>query len=256
MNPRKIRLFGIDIDNLTMREAVDAIADEYAAPRKRAMVTTPNVDVVVQLDRNPRLREDYARASMILADGAPIILASRLLGKPLKERVAGSDIFPLLCEKARDKNMRVMLLGGGEGVAQKAAENLAAKYPGLVITAHTPSFGFDYKPEECERIVARINEFQPHFLFLGVGTPRQERWIARYQDEYCPCVSIGVGGSLDFEAGRIRRAPVLLRKTGLEWLYRLVKEPKRLYRRYLIEDRRFFTLFLREAKAKRAARAS
>ena len=251
MTAPRVRLFGIDLDNLTIEEAVERIIRDYAAVRERAMVTTPNVDVAVQLDRNSQLREDYSRASMVLADGAPIILASRLLGAPLKERVAGSDIFPLLCGKARDRGLRVMLIGGGEGVAQKAAENLSSRYPGLDIVAHTPSSGFDSKPDECDRIVELINELRPHLLFLGVGTPRQERWIARYQERYCPCVSIGVGASLDFEAGRIRRAPLLMRKTGLEWLFRLLREPRRLYRRYLIDDMRFITLVFREARLRK-----
>ena len=241
----------MEIDNLTLAEATSSIIDDYASIRKRAMITTPNVDVVVQLDRNSQLRQDYAKANMILADGAPIILASRLLGTPLKERVAGADIFPLLCEKARDRGLCVMLLGGGEGVAQKAAANLAARYPGLEIHAYTPSFGFDGNPEECNRIIARINELRPHLLFLGVGTPRQERWIASHQEQYCPCVSIGIGGSLDFEAGRIKRAPLVLRKAGLEWLFRLAKEPARLYRRYLVDDRHFFSIFMHEAAARR-----
>jgi N-acetylglucosaminyldiphosphoundecaprenol N-acetyl-beta-D-mannosaminyltransferase len=251
--PRKVAMFGVAIDNLTIDEAVDLIADDYASHRKRATVVTPNVDHIVMLEKDARFREVYARSEIILADGAPLILASRLLGQPLKERVAGSDIFPRLCERARDGGLRVMLVGGGEGVAQKAADNLSARYPGLVISAIGPSFGFDSKPDECDRIVARINEFQPHLLFLGVGAPRQEFWIDKYRMSYCPCVSLGVGGSFDFEAGRIKRANVVLRRIGLEWLYRLAKEPKRLYRRYLIEDRRFVAIFLRELKARRTA---
>jgi N-acetylglucosaminyldiphosphoundecaprenol N-acetyl-beta-D-mannosaminyltransferase len=252
----KVRLFNIDFNNLTMDEAVDLITDTYAFPRRRAMVATANVDHIVQLDRDPKFREDYAKAEIVLADGAPLIIASRLFGTPLKERVAGSDIFPRLCARARDEDLRVMLLGGGEGVAQKAADNLSAKYPGLVIAAISPSFGFDDKPDECERIISSINEFQPHFLFLGIGAPRQERWIAKHQGSYCPCVSIGVGASLDFEAGRIKRAPVLCRRLGLEWLYRLAMEPSRLYRRYLIEDRKFFSIVFREMRARRQARLS
>jgi N-acetylglucosaminyldiphosphoundecaprenol N-acetyl-beta-D-mannosaminyltransferase len=252
MTPSKIRLFGIDFDNLTMDEAVDMIADEYAKSRKRTMVATANVDHIMLLERDPRFREDYAKAGMVLADGAPLIFASRLLGTPLKERVAGSDIFPLLCARAARIGLRVMLLGGGEGVARQAADNLAAKCPGLVIEAHGPSFGFDNKPDECAQIVSRINEFQPHILFVGMGAPRQERWIAKHKGSYCPCVSIGVGASIDFEAGRIKRAPVILRKIGFEWLYRLAKEPKRLYRRYLIEDRRFVRLLFRELKERRS----
>jgi len=253
MKPQQVHLFGMDLDNLTMGEAVERIVEEFACIRSRAMVVTPNVDVAVQLERDPQLRADYAEASMMFADGAPLIVASRLFGSPLKERVAGSDLFPLLCGRARDKGLRVMLLGGGDGVAQAAASNLSAKYPGLQILAYTPSIGFDAKPEECARIVDCINEYRPHLLFLGVGTPRQERWIAKYQESYCPCVSMGIGGSFDFEAGRIKRAPRLMRKTGLEWLYRLLKEPRRLFRRYLVDDMRFFALVLREAKARRGA---
>jgi len=249
MHAKKLRLFNLDFDNLAMNEAVEYIIRDFAAVRRRAMVVTPNVDHIVQLDRDIGFRDAYSKADIILADGFPLIAASRILGRPLKERVAGSDIFPRLCESAAKAGLRVMLLGGGEGVAAKAAENLAAKFDGLQIASIGPSFGFDEKSDECGDIVARINEFEPHLLFVGVGAPRQEHWISRYQESYVPCVSVGVGGSLDFEAGRIRRAPKALRAMGFEWLYRLVKEPKRLYKRYLIDDRRFFALLLREIKA-------
>lgn len=256
MNMTKVSMFDIEIDNLTIGEAIQKIIDDWAVPRKRSMITTPNVDVIVQLYSNKQLRDDFGRAEIVLADGAPIVLASRLLGTPLKERVAGADILPRLCERARDRNLRVMLLGGGEGVAQAAAQNLRIRYPGLDIHAHTPSFGFDTKPDECISIVTRINELKPHLLFVGIGTPRQERWIVSHQDSYYPCVSMGVGGSFDFEAGRIKRAPELFRKTGFEWLFRLAMEPRRLYRRYLIDDRRFLGIVADELFAKLMDRRS
>jgi N-acetylglucosaminyldiphosphoundecaprenol N-acetyl-beta-D-mannosaminyltransferase len=248
---RKTRLFDLDFDNLTMGEAVDLIADGLATNRVRAMVATANVDHLVKLERDARLRASYARAEVVLADGAPIVAASRLIGSPLKERIAGSDLLLPICERARDRGLRVLLLGGGEGVAAQAARNLGARLPGLSIFSHGPSFGFDSKPEENARVIALINELQPHLLFVALGAPRQEHWIATYQDSYGPCVSIGVGASLDFAAGRIRRAPVLLRRMGFEWLYRLAREPGRLCRRYLVEDSRFIILFIREWKARR-----
>jgi N-acetylglucosaminyldiphosphoundecaprenol N-acetyl-beta-D-mannosaminyltransferase len=250
----KNRLFDLDFDNLTMGEAVDLIADGLAANRVRSMVVTPNVDHLVKLDRDPRLRETYARADVVLADGAPIVTASRLFGTPLKERVAGSDLLLSICERARDRGLRVLLLGGGEGVAGLAARNLGAQFPGLSVFSHGPSFGFDDKPEENARVIALINEIQPHLLLVGLGAPRQECWIARYQDSYGPCVSVGVGGSLDFAAGRIKRAPVIVRRMGFEWLFRLAMEPRRLSRRYLVEDPRFLVLFLVEWKARRRRR--
>jgi N-acetylglucosaminyldiphosphoundecaprenol N-acetyl-beta-D-mannosaminyltransferase len=251
---KKNRLFDLDFDNLTMGEAVDLIADGLAANRVRAMVATPNVDHLVKLERDARLRESYSKAEVVLADGAPIIAASRLLGSPLKDRVAGSDLLLSICERARDRGLRVLLLGGGEGVAEQAARNLGARFPGLSIFSHGPSFGFDDKPEENARVIALINELKPHLLFVALGAPRQEHWIARYQDSYGPCVSVGVGGSLDFAAGRIKRAPVILRKMGLEWLFRLAMEPRRLSHRYLVEDPRFLTLFIMEWKARRRLR--
>jgi N-acetylglucosaminyldiphosphoundecaprenol N-acetyl-beta-D-mannosaminyltransferase len=252
----KVTMFGLDFDNLSMAEAVSLIVDDCASSRKRLFVATANVDHIIQLERDSDFRDDYAKAGLILADGAPIIMASRLFGTPLKERVAGSDIFPLLCERAHRAGLRVMLVGGGEGVARQAADNLLARLPGLSIASYGPSFGFEAKPDECGRIVAMINDFQPHLLFVGVGAPKQERWIAKHMDSYCPCVSIGVGAAIDFEAGRINRAPVFMRKAGFEWLYRLAMEPRRLFRRYLIEDMRFFSLLAREIKARRSARGA
>jgi len=251
MKRDKTRLFGLDFDNLTISEAVDHICD-LAAKGERAMVVTPNVDHLVQLDRNEAFRDVYAKAKVILADGAPIVLASRLLGSPLRERVAGSDIFPLLCSRARDAGLRVMLVGGGEGVARTAADRLRERFPGLEIDAFGPSYGFDKSPEDCAEIVDRINLFRPHLLFMGIGAPRQEFWISKFQESYHPCVSLGVGASIDFEAGKIKRAPSLLRKLSLEWAYRLIKEPRRLFRRYLIDDPHFFRLLLAEMRQQRS----
>jgi len=244
----KRRLFGLDFDNFTISEAVDHIICDLAAKGERAMVVTPNVDHLVQLHWNEAFREAYSKARVILADGAPIVLASRLLGSALRERVAGSDIFPLLCGRARDAGLRVMLVGGGEGVARTAAERLVERFPGLEIDAIGPSFGFDANPEDCAAIVARINAFRPHLLFVGIGAPRQEFWIAKFQESYHPCVSLGVGASIDFEAGRVKRAHPLLRRLSLEWAYRLFKEPRRLFRRYLIDDPYFFKLLLDELR--------
>lgn len=223
------------VDNLTMDETLDRI-EQLISLNKNAYVVTPNVDHIVQLERGGELCEVYQEADLILTDGKPLIWISKLYGTPIKEKISGSDLFPLLCQRAAQKGYKMFFLGAAEGVAAKAAENLTAKYPGLqVVGTYSPPFGFEKNNDELVKIYDMIKNAQPHILVVGLGCPKQEKFIYNHRDALGVPISLGLGASLDFEAGNIKRAPKWMSDHGLEWLYRAVSEPKRLAKRYIVD---------------------
>ncbi len=225
-----------EIDNLTMNEAIDAI-DRLIQLNKCSYVVTPNVDHLVQLERGGELCEVYKNADLILADGKPLIWISKYYGTPIKEKISGSDLFPLLCQMATQKDYKMFFLGAAEGVAAKAAENLKIKFPGLqVVGTYSPPMNFEKNPEEMEKILQMIHEAKPHILIVGLGCPKQELFILHNREKLNVPVSLGLGASLDFEAGNVKRAPKWMSNHGLEWLYRIFQDPKRLIKRYLVDD--------------------
>jgi N-acetylglucosaminyldiphosphoundecaprenol N-acetyl-beta-D-mannosaminyltransferase len=234
------------IDNVTMGEAVRLVED-HIERGERLLVTTPNVDHLFRLQRDAEFRRAYTCAGLVLADGVPLLWLARLQGTPLKAKVSGSDFLLEVCRAAASTGRRVFLLGSAEGVAQAAAERLTARFPDLEVAgAHTPSWGFEGKPDESRQIVDLLKQSRPNILFVGVGAPKQEKWVLRYWDELDPMVYVGVGAAFDFISGRRRRAPAWIQNAGLEWFWRLAQEPRRLFYRYLIEDFPFFFgLFLR-----------
>lgn len=241
----RIKFMNTEIDNLTMTEALSAI-DELILQKKNAYVVTPNVDHIVKLEKNSRLRASYDNADLILVDGKPLMWVGRIFGTPIKEKISGSDLFPKLCEHSASKGHKMFFLGAKEGVAQKAADILQEKYPGLdVVGCYAPPFGFENNPEEMDKITAMINEHKPDILVLALGCPKQEIFAYEHKDQLNVPVSLCFGASLDFEAGNVKRAPRWMTNVGLEWLYRLYKEPRRMIKRYLLEDWAFIPLFLR-----------
>lgn len=240
-------LFGIAIDNLTMAETIDAIGRLLKEGRRRHFVVTPNVDHVVRLQWDTAFRNAYADAAIACADGMPLIWASRLLGQPLKERVTGADLLPAVCGMAAASGASVYLLGGQEGVGELAAKNLSARYPGLKIAGtYSPPLGFERDPEEQRRIAARINRARPDILAVGLGAPKQELWTAAHRHHLDFGVALCIGAAADFAAGTLERAPRWMQQHGLEWLWRLAREPKRLWKRYLVDDMAFAGIVARE----------
>lgn len=229
----RVTVGGVVFDVMTFGAAVDAVT-EVARRREKPspFVVTPNVDHVLRLRESQELRDLYAGARFSFADGMPVIWASRLAGTPLPERVTGADLVPALCALAAREGLRVYLLGGPPGAAERAAAVLASRHPGLQVGHHCPSFGFEKNDVENERIIALVNAYRPDFLFVGVGAPKQERWIARFRDRLDVGISLGIGAAIEFEAGMIRRAPVWMRRVGAEWIWRMLSDPKRLVRRY------------------------
>ena len=239
-----IAILGVPIDNVTAAEAVAAI-DRMVASRRPHYFVTANVDFLVQAREDAELRRILLEADLVLCDGAPILWASRLLGNPLPERVAGSDLVPLLLELARQKGYRVFFLGASPEAAAQALVNVGRRHPGLLVAGHSPPFGA-FQASDDDAIDRRLAEVRPDLLFVAFGCPKQEKWIAaRYRRLGVP-VSGGVGATVDFLSGRRRRAPPWMQRAGLEWAFRLLGEPRRLFGRYWKDFRVFGSELLRQ----------
>jgi N-acetylglucosaminyldiphosphoundecaprenol N-acetyl-beta-D-mannosaminyltransferase len=242
----RVQIGGVPIDGVTLNEAIGAI-DLLVATEKGGAVFTPNVDHIVEFEKNPRLREAYGAADLSLVDGMPVLWASRLLGRRLPEKISGSDIIEPLLRHAASRRWRVFLLGGQEGVAALAATRLKEAMPGLAIVGTlAPRIDMAQPREHREAIVEVIRAARPHLVLVAFGAPKQELWIHEAREALRPAVFLGVGASLDFIAGTLPRAPVWVSRSGLEWLYRLAREPRRLWRRYLLRDPRFLVILWRE----------
>jgi N-acetylglucosaminyldiphosphoundecaprenol N-acetyl-beta-D-mannosaminyltransferase len=237
------------IDSLTFADALDAI-ELLIENNQGGTVYTPNVDHVVVAETNPGFAEAYNRASLSLVDGQALVWASRLLGFPLPERVSGADLLMPLLERAASRCWRVYLFGGSPGVAEEVVETVAAS--GLDVhfvgtDASTISLDPDLVIDQS--IVDRIRTARPDLVFVALGAPKQELLIDRIIDQISPAVAIGVGAAFDFAAGRIARAPHWVSESGFEWLYRLIKEPRRLWRRYLFRDPKMVPILFRTRRS-------
>ena len=241
----RIKFMNIEIDNLSMKETLLEI-DKLIKANKNSFVVTPNVDHIIQLQKGGELLEAYNQANLILTDGKPLIWISKWYGNPIKKKISGSDLFPHLCALAAYKGYKMFFLGAAEGVAAKAAENLKKKYKGLqVVGTYSPPKGFKKDEEEMEKIRNMIKESNPHILIVALGCPKQELFILHNKERLGVPLSLGLGASLDFEAGNIKRAPKWMANHGLEWLYRITQDPKRLAKRYFIDDMKIFALALK-----------
>jgi len=219
-----------------------------AEPRGEACryVVTPNVDHAVLFQHRADLRAAYADASLVLADGAPIVLASRLVGRSLPERVAGSDLVPCLFDAAKHP-LRVFLLGAAPGVADAASAQIDCQWPGVqVVGTYSPPLGFEHDDAENSRILAAVAAAKADLLIVGFGAPKQELWVRKYRSELQAKVAICAGATIDFLAGHRQRSPVWMRRAGLEWLHRVCSEPRRLTARYAHDALVFPQLMWRE----------
>lgn len=225
----RITLLGARVDAVTLEEAVERVAAFIRAGGAHQVVTL-NPEYLYRARREPHLLEVVRRAALVTADGIGIVWAARVLGRPLPERVTGIDLLLALAARAAREGWRVFLLGALPGVADAAAANLTARYPGLqVVGTHHGYFA----PEEELQVVARIRAARPDVLFAALGAPKQEVWLARHLAALQVPVAMGVGGSFDVLAGWVKRAPAWLRRLHLEWLGRLLYEPRR-WRRMLV----------------------
>lgn len=246
----QVNICGVAIHNFTMHEALAGI-ERFILARQPVSVVTPNVDHIVKLQSDASFCGIYARSALVLADGVPLLWAAKFLGTPLREKISGSDLFPKLCEVAAQKGWRVFFLGGRPGAAAKSAVVLKNRYPKLIVSGtYSPDFGFEKDPIYNDKIIQMIQHAKPDILFIGLGTPKQENWADKYKDICKVPVSIGIGAGFEFVAGMVKRAPAWMQKTGLEWFWRLLMEPGRLWKRYLVDDMQFFRLVLKQKLGK------
>jgi N-acetylglucosaminyldiphosphoundecaprenol N-acetyl-beta-D-mannosaminyltransferase len=217
-------VLGVGFDSLTMEEAVEQ-AYRLLEGNAPAYVVTPNPEIVWECRKDAGLRDIVSGAALVLPDGIGIIYGAKILKRPLKGKLAGTDFAESLMARMAAAGKSVFLFGAKPGVAELAAENLRVKHPGLVIAGTANGYYEDDGP-----IVDAINAVNPDFLIVGLGAPKQERWMASRRDQLRVRLMAGLGGSLDVYAGTFQRAPLGWRKANLEWLYRLIKEPKRIKR--------------------------
>ena len=228
----RIKFLNTHVDNLTMNEALNVV-DELVTQRTPSYVVTPNLDHIVTIETDSEFAEIYENANLIVADGKPLIWISKILKTPIKEKISGSDFFPKICELAAYKGYSIYILGAAEGVGKKAAENLKNKYPDLKIAGtYSPAFGFEEDNRELQKIREKILKAKPDILAVSLGSPKGEKFIYRHLKEYDVPLSISIGATIDFEAGKIKRAPKWISAIGFEWLFRITQDPKRLTKRY------------------------
>lgn len=235
------RILNIDILSIAQQELLEQL--------DKGMLITPNVDHLVKLQSDKEFYEVYQQAEWVVCDSKILYLLSKLLKHPLPEAIPGSSFFTsyYLYHKD-DPNCRIFLLGAKEGVAKKAMERINEKVGRkIVVGAHSPSFGFEKNMEECHKLVEMVNRSGANVLLVGVGAPKQEKWIMKYRSQM-PTVDLfmALGATIDFEAGTLSRAPQLWQKLGMEWLYRCLKEPRRLFKRYFVDDMQFFYYFAQQ----------
>lgn len=249
-----IRMFGCQIDRVRMSQAVERvfglIADRGASCQ---YVVTPNVDHVVMLQHHRPLRRAYQHASLVLADGMPVVLASRLLGRGLPERVTGADLTTALFDEAEARGgLRLFLLGALPGVAALAATRIAQRWPAIeTVGVNSPPLGFEKDAVQNAAILQQISASRPDVVVVGLGAPKQELWVHAHRHQIDAAVALCVGATIDFLAGNKSRAPRWMQKSGLEWLHRVATEPRRLLGRYLRDAWHFPRIVWRECRSSR-----
>jgi N-acetylglucosaminyldiphosphoundecaprenol N-acetyl-beta-D-mannosaminyltransferase len=244
-----IRLFGMNIHVVSAADALDRVRQWTLEPFVEVRyVVTPNVQHAMLFQEHAAFREAYSGASLVIADGWPLVATSWLFGKHLPERVAGSDLLPGLFAMARaDQPLSTFLLGAAPGVGQRAAAVIAERWPHVrVVGTYSPPLGFEADAAENERILQMVRQAAPDVLVVGLGAPKQELWSYRFRGEIHAKVALCLGGTIDFIAGNRPRAPRWMQKTGLEWLHRAASEPRRLGPRYAEHAIMFPGLLLRE----------
>lgn len=239
---------GMRIHDLDLEEAVRTVCDRAAARLSPVhVVGSANSQGIREYAKNPAYRRACDRAFLTTSDGMSVVWGLRLLGKKIRARVAGSDLMPAICRQSAERGLRVFLLGGSPGTAEEAARILSRQYPGLQVAGVLcPPMGFDTSDDGSSSVVAAIRSARPDIVFVGLGVPKQEIWIDRHLESAGAPVMMGVGGTFSMICGHLKRAPIALQKSGLEWAWRLSMEPRRLLGRYLVCHSYFVYVLIKE----------
>ncbi len=238
----RVEMMGCLIDNLSMEETLQRIEGfiESGRPHQHVVV---NVDKLVKASKDPELRRIINECALINVDGMPVVWASRLLGKPLKERVAGVDLFESLVKRAAEKEWRVFFLGAQEEIVSGVKNLYEKTLPGLRVAGYRNGY---WRSEEEATVVKLIADSRPDLLFVAISSPKKEEFLSRYQAEMKVPFAMGVGGTFDVVVGNVKRAPIWMRQWSLEWFFRFLQEPGRMFKRYFIDDMFFFWLLSKE----------
>ncbi len=223
---KTVDILDIPVDSITMREAVEKVG-EFMREGGPHTIYTPNSEIMMEAQRNSELKEIMKKADMLIADGAGVVMASKMLGRPVPEKVSGIDLAKEIFRTYSEDGLRCFLFGAKPGVAQEAAVNLVRDYPGIIIAGCRNGY---FTEQEEDEIIEEISSSSPDILLVALGAPKQEKWIYSHLDKLGAKVCIGVGGTIDILSGRVRLSPEFFRKHSLEWLHRLYKEPRRAKR--------------------------
>lgn len=233
---KKQPLLNTYINNFDMQEALCAI-DDIIASGKKSYIVAINVDVIMKIEKDSYLKKITDNADIVLVDGKPLVWISKWHKRPVKEKISGSDLVPQLCRRAVKKGYTIFIIGGKDGVAEKAKDNLEKELPGIkIVGTYAPPLGFYKDKDELNKINEMISKAHPDILITCFGCPKQEKWVYRNYHKYDAKLSICAGATVDFLAGNVNRAPKFMSDHGLEWLYRFIQEPKRLFKRYFVDD--------------------
>ena len=241
----RMKFMNTYLDNVTRDEAIAHI-EQCIAECRIGHVITPNVDQIVRIEKDPYFKEICGHAELLLADGNPLLWIAKWYGTPIREKISGSDLVPALCEIAAQKGYSVFLLGAAPGVAQKAADRLRQELPDIRIAGvYSPPLGFEKDEAEMEKINRMLLDSHADMLFVGMGVPKQDIFIYENMEKYRIPMSFSIGGTIDFMAGEQQRAPKWMSEHGLEWFYRFLHSPRRMFRRYFVDDAKIIPLALK-----------
>ena len=248
LSPNRINILGCPIDNLTFGETLTLI-DKIIADKQQVHHTVVNAGKMVAMQSDLELRKSVVEADLINADGMAVVWASKLLGQPLPERVAGVDLMESLVKLAYEKEYKIFFFGAKEEVVKEVINTYSSKYSPSIIAGYRNGY---YTQEEEETIAYQIAESGAHMLFVAISSPKKENFLYNYKSILSRVnFTMGVGGSFDVVAGKVKRAPLWMQEAGFEWFYRFAQEPKRMWRRYLVGNSEFIKLVFREFKTKR-----
>lgn len=232
----KIKLMNADYTNVNQQELLQLVFEDIECHRGSSLIFL-NVDVVMKIEKDEYLRKIVNTAEYVVADGMPLVWISRWFHRPLKEKISGSDFVPVLCEYAAKRSKTVFFAGGSQEALIKARVNLEKRYPGIRIAgSYSPPMGFENSKQEIDRMNKAIKQAKPDILIVCLGCPKQERYIYENKKIFDAGISVCAGATVDFISGRISRCPAWMSNHGLEWIYRFLQEPRRLFKRYFIDD--------------------
>lgn len=242
---KKQRLLNTFVNNVDMKETLTFIEKRIAA-KKKSYIVAINVDVVMKIEKDNYLKKITDEADMVLVDGKPLIWVSKIHKRPVKAKISGSDLVPLLCKRAAERGFRLFIIGGKNGIAEQAKRQLEKKYPQInIVGAYAPPWGFENDRDELDKINHMISEKHPDVLIACFGCPKQEKWIYENYQKYDATVSVCAGATVDFLAGNVKRAPRWMSEHGLEWFFRFLQEPRRMFKRYFIDDVKILKLIFK-----------